>query len=301
MTDLQSPAGMQPERRHRRIGQTLSGYGILSPLLLVMIVGVGLPCLLLFVMSFWQQESYDMVAGWGFGNYIKFFNTPFYHLLLLRSLLVALAVCVLTVVLAYPVAYFVAFHVHRYNSLWMILLTVPFWTSYLLRIFAWKMILGYNGLINSGLMALGIVDKPVEALLYNPFAVVVTLTHAWMPFVVLPIYVSLAKIPRDLLDSASDLGDGTAARFFRVILPLSVPGISAGAMLVFIPTIGDYVAPMLVGGTQGTMIGTVIAAQFGAADNWPMGAAMSVISMLTVSLAAIALQFGLIQIRSRAR
>ncbi|MWD25974.1 ABC transporter permease subunit [Aquicoccus sp. SCR17] len=273
----------------------------MSPLLVVMVIGVGAPCLLLLVMSFWQQESYDMAAGWGLGNYVKFFQTPFYQVLVLRSIGVALSVCALTVLMAYPVAYFVAFHVTRYRSLWLVLLTVPFWTSYLLRIFAWKVVLGYNGVINSGLVSLGVIDEPLSVLLYNPLAVTITLTHAWMPFVVLPIYVSLAKIPTELLASASDLGDGPVRRFLRVILPLSIPGVASGAMLVFIPTVGDYVAPMLVGGTSGSMIGTVIAAQFGAADNWPMGSAMSVISMLAVSLTAIAMQFGIMQVRSRAR
>jgi spermidine/putrescine transport system permease protein len=300
---LSDPVGTmaRPERgpSAKRAGG-LRAYRLLSPLLVVMIAGVGAPCVLLLTMSFWQQPSWNMEAGWGFGNYIRFLETPFYHALLLRSIAIALAVTVLTVVMAYPVAYFVAFHGGRHRSLWLILLTVPFWTSYLLRIFSWKVVLGYNGVVNSALMSLGLISEPLDILLYNPFAVVVTLTHAWMPFVVLPIYVSLVKIPRELLFTAADLGDSSAWRFLRVVLPLSIPGIIAGSMLVFIPTVGDYVAPMLVGGTQGSMIGTVIAAQFGPANNWPLGSAMSVIAMVAVSLTAVLLLFGLMQVKRRA-
>ena len=154
-----------------------------------------------------------------------------------------------TVLLAYPMAYFVAFRVERTKFLWLILLTIPFWTSYLLRVFAWKIILGYNGVINSGLMALGIIHQPLEFLLYKPIAVVVTLAHAWAPFAILPIYVSLEKIDRSLLEAAADLGDGPVRRFFRITLPLSLPGVIGAAVLIFVPTTGDYVTPALVGGT----------------------------------------------------
>jgi spermidine/putrescine transport system permease protein len=281
--------------------EAVAGYGLLSPLLLVMLLGVGAPCVLLLVMSFWQQESYDTSAGWGLGNYARFFQNPFYLGLLLRSIGIGLVVAAATTLLAFPVAYFVAFHVGRHKSLWLIVLTVPFWTSYLLRIFTWKVILGFNGLVNSGLMTVGLIEEPLEILLYNSFAVVLTLTHAWMPFVVLPIFVSLAKIPRELLLTAADLGDGPLHRFTRVVLPLAIPGVATGMVLVFIPTVGDYVTPMLVGGTQGSMIGAVIAAQVGPADNWPMGSAMSIVTMAVVTLVAAALHLGLLGIRKSAR
>jgi len=294
-------AVVERSTKRRNISAALAGYGLLSPLLVIMTIGIGIPCILLVATSFWQQRSYAMQPGWGLGNYAIFFGNPFYMGILLRSVGIALAVTASTVVLAYPVAYFVALHIDRHRSLWLVILTVPFWTSYLLRISAWKIILGYNGLINSGLLSLGIIHEPLTLLLYNPFSVVLTLTHAWLPFVVLPIYVSLAKIPRELVQASADLGDGAFHRFTRVILPLSIPGVATGTLLVFIPTVGDYVAPMLIGGTQGQMIGTIIAMQFKAADNWPLGSAMSVIAMLVVSLAALALHFGLMQLRRRAR
>jgi spermidine/putrescine transport system permease protein len=194
-------------------------------------------------------------------------------------------VTLVTICLAYPMAYFVAFHARR-KFLWLIALTIPFWTSYLLRVFAWKIILGFNGLINSGLMRLHLIDQPLSFLLYNPFAVVVTLAHAWAAFAILPIYVSLEKIDRSLLEAASDLGDGPLRRFLRIILPLSMPGVVGAALLIFVPTTGDYVTPALVGGTQGSMIANLIQVQFISAGNWPLGAALSLAGMAMVAVIA---------------
>jgi spermidine/putrescine transport system permease protein len=174
--------------------------------------------------------------------------------------------------------------VTKHKLMWLILITVPFWTSYLLRVFAWKVILGYNGVINSGLMELGLISEPLEFLLYNPFAVVLTLAHAWAAFAILPIYVSLEKIDRSLLEAASDLGENPVWCFLRVTLPLSMPGLIAASLLVFIPTVGDFVTPNLVGGTSGIMIGNVIQSLFGRANNWPFGAALSIISMVAITL-----------------
>ena len=184
-------------------------------------------------------------------------------------------------------AYYVAFHVHRHKLIWIILMTLPFWTSYLLRVFAWKIILGYNGAINSGFKGLGFIEQPLEFLLYSPYAVVITLAHAWAAFAILPMYVSLEKIDRSLLEAATDLGDGAVARFLRVTLPLSLPGIIAATLIIFIPTVGDYVTPALVGGPDGLMIANMIQAQFGKVNNWPMGAALAISMMVTVAAISV--------------
>jgi spermidine/putrescine transport system permease protein len=189
-------------------------------------------------------------------------------------------------------AYFIAFRVTKHKLLWLILITVPFWTSYLLRVFAWKLILGYNGVINSGLEELGLISEPLVFLLYNPFAVVLTLAHAWAAFAILPIYVSLEKIDRSLLEAATDLGDTPVKRFRRVTLPLSMPGVVAASLLVFIPTVGDFVTPNLVGGTSGTMIGNVIQSLFGRGNNWPFGASLSIITMFTITMLIVAFMWG---------
>ena len=166
-------------------------------------------------------------------------------------------------------------------------MTLPFWTSYLLRIFTWKIILGYNGAINSGLIGMGLIDAPLEFLLYNPSAIVITLTHAWAAFAILPIYVSLEKIDRSLLEAATDLGDGPVARFFRITLPLSLPGVIAATVLIFVPTVGDYVTPALVGGPDGLMLANIIQAHFGKINDWPGGAALAILMMFIVGIIAV--------------
>jgi spermidine/putrescine transport system permease protein len=190
---------------------------------------------------------------------------------------------VVIILLAYPMAYFLAFRVTKHKILWIIIITIPFWTSYLLRVFAWKVILGFNGVINSGLISLGIISEPLEFLLYNPTSVVITLAHAWLAFAILPIYVSLEKIDRSLLEAATDLGDTPFERFWRITLPLSLPGTIAASLLVFIPTVGDYITPSLVGGTSGIMVGNIIQSLFGKANNAPLGAALSIVMMLVVT------------------
>jgi spermidine/putrescine transport system permease protein len=252
-----------------------------------MTIGICVPFAILTTIGFWTQHAFDFDTTFTLANYAKILDQPIYRALLLRSLAISGACTIATVVLAYPVAYYVAFHVHRRKMIWIILVTLPFWTSYLLRVFAWKIILGYNGVINSGLKGLGLINQPLEFLLYSPSAVVVTLTHAWAAFAILPIYVSLEKIDRTLLEAATDLGDGPVARFFRVTLPLSLPGVIAAALIIFIPTVGDYITPALLGGPRGLMLANLIQAQFGKVNDWPMGAALSISMMITVGICAV--------------
>ena len=270
-------------RRTLMRSETVSGYTMLSPTLLLLILIMALPIVLLVVFSFWTQNYVDIDKTFTLANYSKFFERSAYPYLLGKSVLISGTVTLITVLLAYPMAYFIAFRVTKHKLIWLILITVPFWTSYLLRVFAWKIILGYNGVINSGLIEIGWIAEPLAFLLYNPFAVVLTLAHAWAAFAILPIYVSLEKIDRSLLEAATDLGDGRIKRFIRITLPLSMPGLIAASLLVFIPTVGDYVTPNLVGGTSGTMIGNVIQSLFGRGNNWPFGAALSIITMMTIT------------------
>ena len=264
--------------------ESLRGYTLLSPTLLAMLVGLAMPLIVLLTLSFWIQEYLDFIRTFSLKNYLDFFQKPIYTKILFKSIRMSGMVTFVTVLLAYPMAYYIAFRVKQNKLIWLILITVPFWTSYLLRVFAWKIMLGYNGVINSGLKTLGILSEPLEFLLYNPTAVVITLAHAWAAFAILPIYVSLEKIDRSLLEASQDLGENTFMTFLRVTLPLSLPGVIAASLLVFIPTVGDYVTPSLVGGPRGIMIGNIIQSMFGKAQNWPLGAAISVMSMITVTL-----------------
>jgi len=263
--------------------EALRGYTLLSPTLIIMAFGMCVPFAIMVVMSFWSQVGFEFNTTLTIANYKDVVERPIYEALLLRSLGISAACTISTVVLAYPMAYYVAFHVHRHKLVWIIFMTLPFWTSYLLRVFTWKIILGFNGVINSGLKGLGLIDQPLEFLLYSPTAVVITLTHAWAAFAILPIYVSLEKIDRSLLEAATDLGDGPVARFLRVTLPLSLPGVIAATLIIFIPTVGDYVTPTLVGGPDGIMLANIIQAMFGKVNNWPMGAALAVSTMIIVA------------------
>ncbi len=253
-----------------------------------MLFSMCVPFGIMVLMSFWTQHGFDFDTALTLANYEKAVERPVFGKLLLRSLAISGSCTLATILLSYPMAYFVAFHVHRRKLVWIILMTLPFWTSYLLRIFTWKVILGFNGAINTGLLTLGLIDAPLEYLLYSPTAVVITLTHAWAAFAILPIYVSLEKIDKSLLEAATDLGDGPVARFFRITLPLSLPGIIASTVLIFIPTVGEYVTPILVGGPDGLMIGNIIQIHFGNVNNWPMGAALAISMMFIVGLIAIA-------------
>jgi spermidine/putrescine transport system permease protein len=280
--------------------KSLRGYLLLSPALVLMAAMMAAPLAALIILSFWTQRNFDIDVTPGLENYrhliepsadiTYWFGLPFplahpvYAILLVKSLLMSLAVTVAVIMAAYPMAYFLAFRVRRHKTAWLILITVPLWTSYLLRVFAWKIVLGYNGAINSGLISLGVLEKPLAFLLYDPLAVIITLTHAWAAFAILPIYVSLEKIDPPLLEAATDLGDTPWQRFRRVTLPLSAPGTIAAALLVFIPTVGDYVTPTLVGGTGGNMIGNAIQSLFGRQSDAPLGAALSVVMMIAVTL-----------------
>jgi len=273
-------------RRLTLRNEWIPAYILLLPTLLVMGGLLLFPLVLTLLQSFWTQTLQTMDRTPTLANYAVLVGEKgaIYRQLLVKSLGMSLSATLVVVLLAYPMAYFMAFKVVRRKFTWLVLIIVPFWTSYLLRIFAWKMILGFNGIINSGLKSMGLIDQPLEFLLYNPTAVTIALAHAWAPYAILPIYVSLEKIDRTLFDAATDLGDGPLRRFMRITLPLSLPGTLAALLLVFIPTVGDYVTPSLVGGTDGVMIGNSIAALFGKMDNSPLGAAVSLVTMLVITL-----------------
>ncbi|MCP4072898.1 MAG: ABC transporter permease [Hyphomicrobiales bacterium] len=262
------------------------GMALSAPATLYVGLLVAVPLGILIVYSFWTQSYVDIDRTLTWANYIEAFQDPLVRHLIVRTIIIAGLVTIATVVLAYPIAYFIAFRTKK-QTLWLLLITIPFWSSYLLRVFSWKLILGFNGVLNSALMTIGIINEPLTFLLYNEIAVVLTLAHAWAPFAILPIYVSLQKIDRSLHEAATDLGCNMYQAFIRVTLPLTVPGIIAASLIIFIPTVGDYVTPALVGGSEGKMIANLIQVQFGAANNWPMGATLSLLSMLSVGFVAM--------------
>jgi spermidine/putrescine transport system permease protein len=230
-------------------------------------------------------KQYASLAG--VGSYWRLLGT---------SALMAFAVAVSAIVLAYPLAYFLSFKAGSKAGFYLVLLLVPFWTSYLLRVMAWKIILGSNGVINSFLLYLGLLNEPLSILLYNRYAVIMTLVYVWIPFVALPILAALQRVDSTLFEAATDLGATPFWRFWRVIFPLSLPGVLAAFFMVFIPTIGEYVTPLLVGGSRGSMYGNIIQDFFTKAANWPLGAALSMV-MLVGALALVAVAVRLVDLR----
>lgn len=262
------------------------GLALMSPTFLYALIFLVGPILVVITYSFWTQHYLTIDHTFTLANYRAALTEPIYRDLLLRSLYISFVTSVATVILAYPIAYYISFYGGARKSLWLFLITIPFWTGYLLRVMAWKVVLGFNGVLNTALLGLGIVDTPVESLLYSTDAVIITLIHAWAVFAILPIYVSLEKIDRTLLEAATDLGDGPLRRFVRITLPLSMPGVIGALLIVMIPTVGDYVTPKLVGGSEGVMIANAIQAEFGRSSNWPLGAALTVTTMIVVTAMA---------------
>jgi spermidine/putrescine transport system permease protein len=240
------------------------------------------PYALMFTHSFWSVSDGVILHNWNLGNYCTMFHNPLYLQVLFRTARIAASVTLLSVLLGYPLAYYLSFHAGPRKELLYQLVIVPLWVSYLVRGYAWKTILGSDGVLNGFLQYLHLTHEPVSAFLYSPFAVVLMLTHIYTPFVFLPIYASLEHIPRPLIEASQDLGASPRKTFFRVILPLSLPGLLAGATFAFVLSLGDFLAPLLVGGPSGTMIANLVQSLFGAAYDWPLGAAISVCILFVV-------------------
>lgn len=271
-----------------RRSDAAQGLLLVSPTFIYALLLLAAPLAMVIALSFWTQDYLDLDKSFTLKNYVEAWSEPIYQTLMARSLKLSALVTALTIALAFPVAYYVSFYVpQKRKPLWIFMITIPFWTSYLMRIFLWKVILGYNGVINGSLLGLGVIEQPLTFILYNQNAVVLTLAHAWVPFAILPIFVALEKIDRSLLEAAEDLGDGPLRRFIRVTLPLAMPGVVAATVIVFIPTIGDYVTPRLVGGPNGLMISNMIELQFKKANNAPLGAALALSAMFLVSVVSL--------------
>jgi spermidine/putrescine transport system permease protein len=241
------------------------------------------PYLLMFCYSFWSvSPDQTIVHQWNYGNYTELATKAVYHQTLFRSAWIATRVTLFALLLGYPLAYYVSFRSGARKNLLYQLVIIPLWVSYLVRAYAWKTILGSDGVLNTLLQYIHVTHHPLEFLLYSPFAVVLTLTHIYTPFAFLPIYASLEHIPRKLVEASQDLGASPAQTFWRVIFPLSIPGVLAGATFAFVLSLGDFLAPLLLGGPSGIMISNIVVSLFGAAYNWPLGAAISLSMLLVV-------------------
>jgi len=246
-----------------------------------------LPYFLMFCYSFWSvSASQTIVHAWTLDNYRELLRVDVYEQTLFRSMGIAAKVMLFSLLLGYPLAYYLSFYAGAKKELFYQLVIIPLWVSYLVRAYAWKTILGSDGVLNTSLQYLHLTKHPLEFLLYSPFAVVLTLTHIYTPFAFLPIYASLEHIPRNLVEASHDLGASPLQTFWRVILPLSIPGVLAGATFAFVLSLGDFLAPLLLGGPSGIMISNIVVSLFCAAYNWPLGAAIS-LCMLVLVLALL--------------
>lgn len=268
----------------------LGAAAVLSAPLAWTLAFLFIPYAIIFAYSFYEKQFPTFERAFQFGNYAQIIADPQYYQVLYRTASIAVTVAAAALLLAYPFAYFLVFKVRSSRlrlGLYMAVI-VPLWVSYLLRAYTWKTILGSKGILNSFLVSTGILSEPTDLFLYNKFSMVVTLTYIFIPFMVMPIYTALEKIPRNLIEASKDLGVGPFRTFCSVTLPLSMPGIIAGMTFTFCLTFGDFIAPFLVGGPDGLMIANVITSQFGAALNWPLGSALSIV-MLVVVLTIISL------------
>ena len=240
-----------------------------------------IPYLLLFTQSFWRLRDGVITRQLTLENYARLFGTDLYPDTILFSAGIALQVTVAALLLAYPLAYVLAFKIRRHRRLAYLAVIVPLWVSYLVRAYAWKIILGQEGILNGVLQAAGLIDAPLSILLYSRWAVVVALTHIYVPFTVMPIFAVLESIPPSLREASQDLYAGRWQTFRRVVLPLSLPGAAAGATFAFVLSMGDFLAPQLLGGSDSALlVSNLVWSLFGVAYNWPLGAAVSVVIVL---------------------
>lgn len=264
--------------------RNLSGLLVLGIPLLWILVFMLLPYGIIVTYSFWIKTYPTFKPAFQFGNYITLFTDPQYLQVLLRTLKVSVLVSLFSFLLAYPFAYYLVFRCRsQAMRTWLYMAVIaPLWVSYLLRAYVWKTILGTEGILNSFLIWAGIISEPSDIFLYNQFAMVVTLTYIFIPFMVMPIYTALEKIPGNLSEASADLGMNAWRTFRHVTLPLSMPGVAAGFTLTFCLSFGDFIAPFLVGGPDGNLVANVIATQFGAALNWPLGSALAIVMLIIV-------------------
>jgi spermidine/putrescine transport system permease protein len=256
----------------------------LPPLLFIL-----LPLGAFLVSGFWRVEHSHIVRDLTLKNYAEFFANPLYWTVFIRTMLTALSVMVVCVLLAYPVAVFVLLLPQRAQFPALVVITMPLLLSYIIKIYAIRSILGQRGFLNQGLLALGLIDAPSKAFLFNQNALIGTLSIVLLPFTVLPIFTSLRQIPPSLLQASADLGAGIGSTFRRVVLPLTLPGIVSGAVFTYVLALGDFVTAQMVGGPNVFSFGKIIFSEFGLAYDWPMGAALATILLVAcVLLIAVA-------------
>lgn len=273
-----SPAVQAESSRSAKPARDLTRWWTLSPVTLWMCLLFVLPLILVLAVSFMSRTSFGGIEySFSLDNYARFFDSLYIKILWVSCQL-AFLTTVLCLFIGYPFAYIIARSPAKYRNMLLLLVIVPFWTNSLIRTYAWIVLLRTEGVINTILLQLGLIDSPLT-LLYNDMAVLIGLVYTMLPFMILPLYASIEKLDRSLLEAASDLGAKPLQTFWKVTLPLTAPGIMAGTLLVFIPSLGLFFIPDLMGGSKSILIGNLIKNQFLSARDWPFGSAISIILM----------------------
>jgi spermidine/putrescine transport system permease protein len=267
--------------------------GLFIPTSLWSFIFIVSPIFMFILYSFWRVKDGFLVKEASFVNYIRIFTNYIYPTLIWKSLVIAFGVTAITFVMGYPLALFISRQRGKLKAILYMLIVIPLLTSYIVRIYAMRLILGSSGLINMFLLNLNIIKEPLQFLLFNRFAIFITLCVILSPFMVMPIFTSLEKIPRSYIEASKDLGASDFSTFWKVIFPLSIPGVIAGVLFIFVLSIGDFLTPILVGGTQGITISKVIQINFGFAYNWPLGSALSTLLLsFSIVLILVGSKFG---------
>jgi ABC-type spermidine/putrescine transport system permease subunit I len=253
-----------------------------GPVLLLEVLFFLGPVAIMFFIATMEMNNLELVTAYTLDNYVAVYSEFVNRTAFVNTTMIAVLTTITAVVVAYPFAYYIARFGGDYKNLLLILVMIPFWSNFIVRIYGWQIILGSQGVINSTLIWLGIISEPVEWILNTNFSIWLGLTYLWLPFMILPLYSSLEKIDNAQIEAAYDLGASRIAVFRRIIVPLSIPGLVGGIIFVFIFSMGAYIVPAMIGGGE-LFVGTRIEHSFGVGGDWPMGAALGSVLMLIVS------------------
>jgi len=260
-------------------------YILILPVFLWLLVFLIAPYAFVFVQSLLKSDEFGRVIyELNFDSYLKIFTNPLYYETLLHTLGFAAITSFFCILLSLPLAYYIAFKVKKYKTLLYTLIVLPFWISYIVRAYAWKIILGQNGILNSFLMFVGLTDQPLEFLLYSDFSIIICLVHIFTPFVAIPIYTAFEQIPKSLIEASHDLGSGSVQTFLKVVFPLGLPGIISGGTFAFVLTMGDFLAPVLLGGPNTILISNIVQNLFGTSNDKPLGSALGIVILVLVAI-----------------
>lgn len=254
---------------------------LVFPALVWVVVLVLVPNIFLLLYSLWQNDLGTIIHHWNVENYRTLFGSQVFQVLLQRTFLIALASAGIATLIAYPLAFLVVRRFGRFKTTAALLILVPLWVSYLMRVFAWRIILGESGVLNSFLKSIGLINRPSGAFLYSTTTVIMTLTYVAIPYVFLVSYTALERVPAHLYEASGDCGASPWRTFWSVVWPLTRPAVVVGFAIGFVLAFGDYVTPSLVGGLSGTMLGSIVLQQFGTANDWPLGAAIAMTILAT--------------------